>query len=1103
MQARFLLGPAGSGKTWRCLDEIGAELLRNPAGPPLILLAPRQATYQLERRLLSRPGLRGYTRLHILSFERFAAWLLERTTGRNRLLSEEGRLMVLRALVRTHQSSLKVFRRASQAAGFVDLLSRTLREFQQYGLAAGKLRTRLDDLKEHPSLADKLGDLALLLERYEAWLEDNQLQDAGTLPDLAVEALRRANPAPAIAGLWLDGMADLTRQEIELLAAVAPHCDSMTLGFCLEREPVDDVSWLSTWSVTSQAVRRCYARLEAAGDERPVVEVINRGDQPGRFDEAPALRHLEAHWTDPVPFTASDESAGVPEVVACSDPEAEAVYTARTIRRFVREGNRYRDCAVLLRSLESHHAVLRRVFRRYDIPFFLDRRESAAHHPLVELTRGALHLVLRQWRHTDWFRVLKTGFVHEDSEVIDRLENEALARGWDGAAWRRPFVDAGVSADFEALRESLTRPFLKLQQSLQGPLSASALRSAVLDLWSRLEVEDRLARFAAEDASGARRPTEAAHESVFNLLEDWLDDLERGFGGLEMSLADWTPILDAGLANLTVGVIPPALDQVLIGAIDRSRNPDLQLAVVMGFNEGRFPAPPAVRSLLTEAERDQLESLALPLGPNVRQQLGLERYLAYIACTRARRRLILTYANHDVHGIALNPSPFLGHLENLFPRLPRVQWPVANGSPEPAHPRELLPALLALSDDERAQLPLWKSAVFDPWRTFAARDRFHAGEARLDPELARQLHGDPFRSSVSRLEEFAACPFRFFVNSGLRARERKLFEIDSRERGTFQHEVLKEFQNLADANGERWRDLTPTEAENRVQTIGERLLRESADGRFDATPARRYNARLMLEHLKSFVRHTIGWMAGYRFDPVYAELDFGRENARLPGLVIPLDGGATLELAGSVDRVDLERNAREGDAALFVVIDYKSGDRTFDALMFRNGLQLQLPVYALAVRELLPRSGLVKVNELSPAGMFYVPLREKPHQVDSAADLRPDARPEKHRPFVHRGRFDGAHLEALDATGNGGQFKYRLKKDGTFYANDADPLTHDAFEGLLSDTRAQLSALGTRILSGEIKVDPYRHKSRTACDYCLFAGICRIDKWNHPYRALK
>src|SRR6266568_8986415 len=132
MQVRFLLGPAGSGKTFRCLAEIRAALSESPEGPPLILLAPKQATFQLERQLLADPALQGYTRLRILSFERLAEFVL--TTLRiapPQLLNEEGRVMVLRALLMRHGEELKLFSKSARQSGFAQQLSQLLGELQQ------------------------------------------------------------------------------------------------------------------------------------------------------------------------------------------------------------------------------------------------------------------------------------------------------------------------------------------------------------------------------------------------------------------------------------------------------------------------------------------------------------------------------------------------------------------------------------------------------------------------------------------------------------------------------------------------------------------------------------------------------------------------------------------------------------------------------------------------------------------------------------------------------------------------------------------------------------------------------------------------------------
>ena len=103
MDAHFLLGAAGSGKTYRCLAEVQAELIRDAEGPPLLFLSPKQSTFQIERQLLSHEKLCGYTRLNITSFERLAAAILEEVPGsfRRRPLTETGRRMIIDALRRS------------------------------------------------------------------------------------------------------------------------------------------------------------------------------------------------------------------------------------------------------------------------------------------------------------------------------------------------------------------------------------------------------------------------------------------------------------------------------------------------------------------------------------------------------------------------------------------------------------------------------------------------------------------------------------------------------------------------------------------------------------------------------------------------------------------------------------------------------------------------------------------------------------------------------------------------------------------------------------------------------------------------------------------
>ncbi|HUZ08455.1 MAG TPA: hypothetical protein VMV89_13335, partial [Candidatus Paceibacterota bacterium] len=717
MPARFLPGPAGSGKTFRCLAEVRAALAKDPDGNPLVFLAPKQATFQLERQLLAAGEISGYTRLHIFSFERLAQFVLAKLnvtqTGQ---LNDEGRVMVLRALLLRHENELKLFSKSAPRPGFAQQLSGLLRELQQHQFTPAKLRSLAQNQNLRAGLRDKLDDLALLHEQYSRWLAGNDLQDGNHLLDLATGALRDQfkiqNSKLKIEGLWLDGFAEMTPQELDLLAAVIPFCESATLAFCLDESgagilpaspntgwtPVPDSnSWLSIWNVVGKSFQQCRQRIENLPDCKTETEVMRRDPSRNRFAKNPELAHLEKSWAQTPPAKFKTQNSKL-RICSCANPATEAVFAAREILKFIRAGNRFRDCAVLVRNLENYHKPLAREFRRYGIPFFLDRRESAAHHPLAELTRSALRTVIFDWRQNDLFAALKAGFCFADEAEIDRLENAALESGWRGKKWREPLPDE----NFERLRQKILPPIHDFHERLAEinfKPDGSQLAGILRELWSDLKVEQTLERWTLdEDPSGLRTPHSALHHTVWDQMNSWLDNLALAFPREPLPLRDWLPVLEAGLANLTVGVIPPVLDEVLIGAIDRARNPGLKFALVLGVNETVFPAAPAMQTILTDAERDDLAVLP---GASLREQISRERFYGYIACTRASEKLVVTYSRQNADGKNLNPSPFIAHLRQIFPALEIENFQNEIDSAEIESANELIPMLAQICGSER------------------------------------------------------------------------------------------------------------------------------------------------------------------------------------------------------------------------------------------------------------------------------------------------------------------------------------------------------------------------------------------------------------------
>lgn len=1104
MQARFLLGPAGSGKTFRCLAEIRAALRRCPDGPPLILISPKQATFQLERQLLAEGAPAGYTRLQVLSFERLAEFVFDQfEEAMPRLLSAEGRVMVLRALLRQHDGELKLLGASARRAGFAQELAGQLTELQQHQFGPARLRSLAADGSLRVELRNKLLDLALLLEKYTDWLARHELQDANRRLDLATERLRgkagRGGAPLLIEHLWLDGFAEMTPQEHALLAAVAPFCGGVTLAFCLETEPTPTESWLSIWSAIGKTFQRCRDQLTALPGVTAMTEILGRQPGKNRFADGSATGFLEQSWALPRGGMGAPDARSQLSVTACASPEEEAVYAARELLKFVRGGNRFRDCAVLVRNLENYHRPLARVFRRYGIPFFLDRRENVAHHPLAELTRNALRTVANDWQHDDWFAALKAGFTTLPEGALDHLENAALEHGWRGQTWREPLEDEGC----EELRRRIILPFDQLHRRLQRlrlEPTGGELAESIRELWAGLDVEDTLARWSADESesSGSAAGATSPHETVFDQMRGWLENVALAFPREKLPLRDWLPILEAGLAGLTVGVIPPALDEVLAGAIDRARNPDLKFTLLLGVNEAVFPAAPVAPVILSNSDRQDLELQNAPLGPNVLDQISRERYLGYIACTRASEKLALTFARQDADGRALNASPFIDHLQRMFPELTVGEFAGATDWREAEHATEMV--------EELVRRPAGTGV--SPWggipavRELAEKlGRLHEPDERenLSPALAERLHGPVLKSSVSRLEEFAQCPFRFFVHSGLRAEERKTFELDARERGSFQHEVLKAFHDELVAERKRWRDVTPVEARARVARIGEKLAPEYRKGLLRVDDRSWFAARAMTLALQDFVATLAGWMRGqYGFEPAKAETGFGLDPGGLPAWRLELDGGHALALRGRVDRIDV---CETPEGALAVVMDYKSSSRKLDKIFMAHGIQLQLLAYLAAVRQW--PADFFGAKKIVPAGVFYVNLRGHFESGDSRAEVLAEAEEARRRAYRHSGRFDAGFLKHFDGTGAGDQFNYILNKDGRVRANSAEALPRAEFAGLLGQVEEQLRGLGGRIFAGAAAVDPYRKGTATACEYCEYRAVCRIDEWAHEFRELR
>ncbi|MBC7323832.1 MAG: helicase-exonuclease AddAB subunit AddB, partial [Moorella sp. (in: Bacteria)] len=441
MRLRLLLGRAGTGKTRRCLEEICAEVRERPLGPPLLLIVPAQATFNLERELAARGGS---LRAQVYSFRRLAFRVLREAGGAARMpVSELGRRMLLKRILLAEQKNLRLLGSLHNRPGFLASLSELIGELKMCRIFPGDLQELADAPEgsttgEEGLLQLKLRELSLVYRRLVEHLA-GRFSDPDDYLELLAQRIQEAAWGKDCR-VWVDGFISFTPQEYAVLAALFTKARELTITLCLDpgyvrQRPEEDDPFSKPWETLTH-LRRLARQAKVA-----VAEEFLEPDGNWRLARAPELAHLERQFFryPTVVYSGPVKRVSLLEGV---NLRAEVAGVVRIVRRLLREdGLRPRQIMVAVRDPDAYFPLFRRALADYEIPFFIDYRRPVMHHPLVEMLRSALEVGQKNWAPDPVFRYLKTGLTGVSAEEVDRLENYVLATGIRGSRWydRQPW----------------------------------------------------------------------------------------------------------------------------------------------------------------------------------------------------------------------------------------------------------------------------------------------------------------------------------------------------------------------------------------------------------------------------------------------------------------------------------------------------------------------------------------------------------------------------------------------------------------------------------------------------------------------------------------
>jgi len=1119
MSLGFVFGASGSGKTEYILHYFleGApkDLKKN-----WFLIVPEQDTLAMQRRITGHRFNRGggILNIDVLSFNRLAYRVFEElniSINDMTIIDDMGKVMIIRAVAESVKGKLRLYQRELNKTGFLAELKSQISEFYQYRITPDMI----DAAAEHADSTytrNKLHDLALIYQEF----QDYMSQHGYITQEEILDQLYKHMPDSELlkdAIVAFDGFTGFTPVQLNILEEILPVARE-TLVTCdvsidardsiYDVRGPEDLFYLSRQTI--KKLTEMAARLDVTVTSAIDVNAYDAWTGETRDPHQPAYRFdtEHGHALDVIErriyrYSHVDEDktdAGDSlSIWEAADLRQEIEFIAAEIESLIRSGRmRYQDIGIILTDPESYRDIVYKVFSEADIPYFFDDPGSLKDSPYAEIICSALLVIDQNFTFDSVMRYLRS--VPESDPIleheIDAMDNYLRKTGIRGV---QKYEETWISKDgaesmMEPLRKKLMEPLLNLRRKLKGrELNVTLKIAALMEFVSEIQAVDRVMCLVDElKAKGDQNRAEMIKESI-GAIDTVLHEMSKLLGDAEIAPEDFKDILDAGLNQASVRVIPATMDQVVIGDLTRSRFSNPLVFFVAGLNSTQVPKADSNHKIITDRDRKLFDGLGIELAPDRVEDALIQRFYIYRALLNPSERLILSYPMKGRDGKGLKPSALIGEIVNMFrdfkvrklrgsstrvytikeaERYISRELPdtISRLETEGSSYQEMLGLLHYLSEDDNYRDRLLKliSAAFTKYV-----------DVDLSPQVSDELYGDMITGSITRLERYSQCAYAHFLQYGLKLSERETFEVQMFDIGNLYHsaiekcfrDTLSQHKIISDLTRAELKELTRKSVMDVAETYNYGMLFDTARNQYlihkaeDITDMTLWALSEQLKHGEFYV------------DGMERSFSYIRNN---------------MKLIGRIDRVDI---AQDDDHVYVKIIDYKSGSTAFDLTKIYNGLQLQLVTYmSYAMSDYKNR---FPKKEVLPAAMFYYRI------TDPVLDYKGvETYETSDKAFLNELKVDGLVNKELDIVKkldrdivkDSDVLPVSIKK-GEVYSSKKNIASTGEIEALESYVDRLMQRFAEEIKCGRISVLPMEFGSdRNACDWCPYHSVCKFDR---------
>lgn len=1123
MSLQLILGSSGVGKSHHLYETIIKDSIVN-SDTNYLMVVPEQFTMQTQRDMVAAHPNHGIMNIDILSFMRLAYRVFDELGGQDKVVLEDtGKSMILRKVVEQKKGELHLFQSNVKKQGFIGELKSMLSEVYQYSIGVDQLQNIIEELSNRPMLQNKLQDILTIYKGFQEYIEEKYITTEEILDVLYDKVEQSSFVKDSV--ICLDGFTGFTPSQTKLLTKLLRLCKKVYVTVTIderEQSVADEEYQLFHLSKKTIASLQEIAISEQVPIDKPIWVRPLKGGVPYRFKDSPGLAALEKNLFR-YPRVAYNHEVEDISIHIAMNPAEEITFTTQQIKRLIKEGYRYKDIAVVSGDISTYGRIIENIYEQEGIPFFIDNKKGILGNPAVELIRSVLEVIIRDFSYESMFRYLRCELVDVSKEEVDILENYALAMGIRGYGlwnkdWDRTYKSRGP-IDFIQINEA-RRNALEGLEDLRSVVknkeaTVKEISIAICTFLIQKRVGEKLLEYVKKFDELGRLSLAKEYKQVYPMIMELFEKMVELLGDEVIGIDEYSKLLDTGFEEIKVGIIPPSIDQIVVGDIERTRLKDIKALFFLGVNDGLIPKSSDSGGIISDMEREILLEHEVELAPTKRQKSFTEQFYLYLNLTKPTKHLYVTYSKVGTDGKSKKASYLISKLRQIFPKLKiqdcdEYKTELSYILATKQGIEYLVEQIRRYSESSTVEDTFFKdNALFQELYSWYCSDEKRRGvleqviegafyeneENSLPKAVAKALYGNQLSGSVTRLERYAACAFAHFVSYGLRLLERQEYRLAVPDIGNIFHKAIDIFSNKVKKSEYHWYSI-PDDVRDQFAT---EAVEEAAVGYGNQVILSSKRNAYMLERVMRITKRTIWALCSQvkkgKFEPEGFELQFSFLDD-LESVNVELSEDSKIQLQGRIDRIDVYEEP-EKNRLLVKVIDYKSGHSALDMGQVFYGLQLQLAVYLSATMELKQKQNPNVTVE--PAGVFY-------YNID---DPIVDKTPDVEQAILKELRMTGLVNDDMQVTkyldtsfmGEDGKINGSVKstvipvetnKEG-YPTKRSAIASSKQFKEMTEYVNHKIVEIGQEILNGQAEVNPYKLGDRTACDYCSFQGICGFD----------